>query len=247
MNKKLFEDIWWTFLIPLICLFSFSTNLINIVVLHKLKTLNINYKCMLIKSFINSIYLFITFFIFSIRCGQFCHYLKDSYYIKVYQLYFLFYLTSSLGLLDLFIELIISCNRFFTIMNKATIGRKKNINITIFILFLLSLIINSPHLIVYSIKIKQNVTIPLSDRNISIHFNNMNRYELTVESNYHSLSNIFFNFVLIFRGTLILLIILIVNILGFKRFKVNVNDLYTMKKNSNSRIIVIGNYLIFRF
>jgi hypothetical protein len=145
------NDIIWTFIIPIICIFSLLTNICNIIVFKKLKSINKNYNLFYIKSIINSLYLFSSLFVFVTRCGIFCSSLKDSYMSKFYTIYILYYFTSSLGMLDLLIEVIISLKRYLKLKKSRLVENFPHEKLIISISFLFSFLHFSPILVSYKI------------------------------------------------------------------------------------------------
>ena len=90
-NNYLIFDIYWTFVLPSICVFSFLTNVFNVIITYVLRKKSVVYKYMFLNSVTNLAYLFIMFFVFLIKCGQLCDDLKDSYIAKFYHHYFFFF------------------------------------------------------------------------------------------------------------------------------------------------------------
>ncbi len=114
MDKTLGEttiDFLWTFVLPLICLFSFITNMINIRVFHLIKSHNSIYKYMLAKSVTDQVYLLCVSFIFIEKCGQFCD-MKDTYLAKLYLRYVFYYGASSIALFSIILEMVIISVRY---------------------------------------------------------------------------------------------------------------------------------------
>ena len=150
-NIDTYLDIYWTFILPVICLFSIVTNLINIKVFYALKSKNIIYKYMLYNSLSNVAYLLTVVFVFVIKCGRFCEDLKDSYIAKVYHQYIFIFLSNSLGLFCLFTEIVISMQRIIFIKN---VSRKWccSINFVLIGLLVFSFAFNLPHVFLAQIK-----------------------------------------------------------------------------------------------
>ena len=78
------NDIFYTFIIPPICVFGIATNILNIIVFSHQDLVENTYKYLKMNAYSNLIYLFICAFIFTVRCGQLC--VLDDYYIT--QLYY---------------------------------------------------------------------------------------------------------------------------------------------------------------
>ena len=232
---SLIQDIFTTFILPLVCLISLCSNILNVFVLFRLESNSKIYKYMLFKSIINSIYLFACSFLFLFKCGQFCNDLKHNYLVKLYQLYIFNYLTSCLGLLDLFIELIICFNRY-AVISKENYAKNHNKNITrvgdcvILALITFSFVFYMPNMIIYEI-------IPLNFVNTTLSNNatyiNSSKYQLALNSNFKTVHDIFEPINIYFRGLLMIGLIIFVRILASRRFKINVDDLLLATNRSN--------------
>ena len=112
LNLIFFKDFWWTFLLPFICFCSLMTNILNIIVLYDLKSKSKIYKYMLMKSITNSIYLFIYFFIFLLKCGKFCKN-ENSFIILAYQQYMFFYVSKLFINFGIKVAFIVPWRHFF--------------------------------------------------------------------------------------------------------------------------------------
>ena len=118
-SNQYFVDAWWTFVLPSICLASMLINVINVLVLAKLRPLRPVYRRLFAKSVINSIYLFICMWKFVSKCGQFCELFysardyreKWSFWIQVYNFYLYGVVGRILAQCDLFIEILIALKR----------------------------------------------------------------------------------------------------------------------------------------
>ena len=145
-------DIYWTFILPVICFFSLITNGINILVFFRIKSHDLIYKYMLFNSMADEVYLFGVLFIFLVRCGQFCQ-IKDTYLVQVYAHYIYMYATNSVALFSVFLEIMIILQRYFTLKNKTFL---KNVNKTLFLIYLLifSFVYHIPQLSVFEIERK---------------------------------------------------------------------------------------------
>jgi hypothetical protein len=246
INKlELFEATWYTFVAPIICIVSFILNIVNVNVLDRMKQANKIYYYMYIKSIVNSIYLLISIFVFMIKCGQFCD-IDNTYFSKLYHLYFFIYLISCLGLFDLFIEISISLNRFFTITNKHFQNHhiKNNFNSNMILLFLLfySFLFHSPYLFAYQIN-----EIKVYNDTYSIFVNKLkeikiinytakyNKYEMVFNDNYKIRFELINYIGVVLRSFLMFFLIVLVNILGLYKFKQNVNNLLVMRTIHGNR------------
>ena len=150
MNRQLLVDSYWTFVIPLICLFSLSTNMINIIVFRSIKSRNIIYKYMLVNSLADQIYLIMVVFVFFARCGQFCD-MKDTYLAKFYIQYIFNYGANSVAFFSIFIEIGVMLQRFSTLRNK-TFLKNTNKKLVLACLLIFCFLFHVPQLSSYEIR-----------------------------------------------------------------------------------------------
>jgi hypothetical protein len=202
-------DIYWTFMLPSICLFSLITNAINIIVFYTIRSRNAIYKYMLANSLADEAYLLCVSFIFLVRCGQFCDY-EDSYLAQVYAHYIYMYAANSIALFSIFLEISILVQRFYTLKNKTFF---KNINkkLVFFSLFVLSFIYYVPQLSTFEIK-QMNQTKNSSSGKIAYMRENVTRYKSFFIRN-------IFAFHTAIRLTLIIIMIVFLNKLSKFLFK----------------------------
>jgi hypothetical protein len=242
LNLIFFKDFWWTFLLPFICFCSLMTNILNIIVLYDLKSKSKIYKYMLMKSITNSIYLFIYFFIFLLKCGKFCKN-ENSFIILAYQQYMFFYVSNVLSLFDLFIELIISFTRYLTItsINRRKFLKNIKMNRVIFICFIFCGLIYSPFLFYSfindtSIEVATNGLNQTTNTSIyTISLDETNSY-FEYDSNNLLLTKVFQPIWLVIRGLVLTFLIVFINILNFRKLKTNVNDVIIMRKTNRYRL-----------
>jgi hypothetical protein len=151
------KDVYWTFILPLICFYSIITSLINLIVFFTLKSKNIIYKIMLYNSLSDIAYLLSVIFVFVIRCGQFCPELKDSYMAKIYHQYVFMYVANSLGLFGVLIEILISVQRIFILTNRTFMNASKtNVCLVAFLIF--SFLFCMPQLFAFELKRTETIT-----------------------------------------------------------------------------------------
>ena len=185
---NLVKDIWWTFILPVICFCSLLANMYNVTVLNNLKNLITIYKLIYIKSLVNVINLFVCFWIFLSRCGQFCHMIIGhnnhslSFIIQLYKFYLYGVLGRILGHCDLSIEVLIAIVRLGMLFRKrdcttvttlSRIGMSENkfVNWMIGFTFIISTLIYLPDV--------RFATIRRFDENISYSYTN---YSQTVNT-----------------------------------------------------------------
>ena len=232
MNVNLFmdfietlKDVYWTFILPLICVYSIITCVINLLVFASLKSKNIIYKIMLYNSISDIAYLVSVMFVFMIRCGQFCDDLKYSYIAIVYHQYVFMYLANSLALFGIFIEILISVQRIFILTNRAYISRFK-INSTLVGLLIFSFAFCIPQLFSFKIKQIEKVTKLNTTRLIYI------RENMTPSMSF--LFRNLFGIQQAFRLILIVFLIFTLNYLTYFLFKKHANKKRQLKANNIS-------------
>jgi hypothetical protein len=208
------KDFWWTFVLPAICLFGFLTNLVNIVVFVQLKSKNPIYKLMLTNSVSNFIYSFICFFVFMMRCGRYCS-IQNMYWVKFYEKYMFFYFTSCLGLFNVFIELLVSIQRYY-IVTKPELKQKFSWRYAVIILFLFSLAIYTPNIAYRQI-------VHLDSFSNATSLNSTFNFYLIQNDNSNQIAKQMIMFVSGLRGVLVLILLFVVNLLLLHRFRYQVD------------------------
>jgi hypothetical protein len=214
------KDFSWTFILPSICLFGFFTNLINIIVFLKLKSKNPIYKLMLSNSISNFFYSLICFFVFIMRCGQYCT-IQNTYWVKIYEKYLFYYLTSVLGLFNIFIEVCVAIQRYMIVANKS-LPKKLPIRLIILVLFILSLVLYTPNMFYRQI--------------ISVKNHNSTSFIIQT-SNDQYIAKLILTVISGMRGLLILFLLLIINLLLLHRFKYQVEKkkhIKTIRRTSDN-------------
>ena len=110
----------WTFVIPSICFLGILTNAINVLTFSNTKILkNEIYRYLFWHSLVDFIYLFLCFMRFFIRTTLFGD-LHLSYWAQLYEAYIYKYLTTSLALHLVLIELIITIKRLLIVFNTTS-------------------------------------------------------------------------------------------------------------------------------
>ena len=141
------------FLIPIFCLFGIFSNLLNMIVVKKLKFNHKNdskidltiYEWIQINSFINLLYSFIYLFHLANMCifvnGIYCPSLSRSILIQYYEIFFIDYLGGILKIFSNFINVLISFERFSSLKGKVLkiFKRKKCI---LFLILIIGIAIN---------------------------------------------------------------------------------------------------------
>ncbi len=82
------SDLFYTYVVPPICIFGIATNTLNIVVFSHKELTEDTYKYLKLNAYSNLVYLLICCFVFTKRCGQLCE-LDDLFLTQLY--YWIFY------------------------------------------------------------------------------------------------------------------------------------------------------------
>ena len=216
------KDVYWTFILPLICLYSIITCVINLLVFASLKSKNVIYKIMLYNSISDIAYLVAVMFVFVIRCGEFCDELKNSYMAIVYHQYIFMYFANSLALFGIFIEILISVQRIFILTNRSFINKFK-INLTLLGFLVFSFLFCVPQLFSFKIKQIENMTTFNTTRLIYVREN--------MTPNMSFLFRNLFGIQQTFRLILIVFLIFTLNYLTYYLFKKHTNKKRQLKTN----------------
>ena len=193
---------------------------------------------MLCKSAVNAAYLLICFFIFLVKCGKFCSFNNKSYKIKLYELYLFNYVASALALVDLLMEIVIIFQRLFVILNKSFIEKRNVFNFLVPIV-ILAFVVYSPYcyfLRIESVAYSQHPThLQLYNLSTRLNTNNPHFFELKVAN---KLWYEIFELVATasFRGSLLLLLIILLNIISCYFFKYRLRQ---KEKYKNFKQIVL--------
>jgi hypothetical protein len=222
-GKGLFYEIFWTFLIPMICFFGTLTNLISMISLAKMRTKNHMFKFMLSSSATSAIYNFLCGFIFLLRCGTMCNTNTARLELILYSFAIWDYLTSSLAILISSIEIIMCIQRYSVIANWEKFQFKR-FNLIFPILISMSLLIYLPRIFFKTINEKAGKN---------------NEFELVNTSFKTSTLGIVLDILMsVIRGPVCLIIIIIINIFTGIKFVKLIKKKKKMKggqmKSSNS-------------
>ena len=156
LKRSLIIDVYWAFILPFFCFFSIVTNGINILVFFKIKSRDIIYKYMLFNSIADEAYLCGVFFIFLVKCGQFCQ-IKDTYAVQIYYKYVYMYATNSIALFSIFLEIIIIVQRYSTLKNRKLLTNvNRNLCLLCFLIF--CFIYQLPQLSLFEIEQRNQTT-----------------------------------------------------------------------------------------
>ena len=197
IDKGLFYEIYWTFLIPFLCFFGTLANIISIVCLRKIQANGHMFKFMMSNSAINAGYMFLCGFIFLLRCGSLCKTNTSKLELIIYNFIIWDYLTSSMAILINFNEMIMCIQRYSLIRNWKRFQFKR-FNLIFPFLIIMSIIVYLPRLFFRAIRKKEN---------------DNNEFELIDTSFKTSTFGIVLDILVsIIRGPICLLIILTINI-----------------------------------
>ena len=221
------RDIYWTFVLPSVCLFSLITNTINLIVFYSIRSRNLIYKYMLYNSSLDQLYLVIVFFVFIIRCGQFCE-IKNSYFAMFYAQYFYMYAANSISLFSIFIEISMLIQRYNFLTNKIFL-EKINKKFLFFCLLVFCFVYHLPQLTTFEIKQVHSTANSSS---------NSFRESIYIRENVTKFKSVFMRNLLAFQtGTRLILILIMIYFLNrlslilFKKYETMV--LKTSKCNNS--------------
>ena len=248
MNKEL-REIGWTIVIPCTCWLAMLTNILNVLVLRQMVKLNKIYGYMLFKSSVNTLYLLLCSFIFLIKCEKYCFIPKTLYEIKLYELYIYNYFTSSLGLLDLLIEVVISFNRMFIISNRWDFNKIHSKSICT-VLVMLSLVFYIPYLLLLKIQEQDdNASIfnsSLSNVNTSFdnkafhHRSSIPKYQVVIRDySYTSALDNMLSVSIFSRSFLLSTMLVSMNVTSCFQYKVRLDSKEALKAYRHSMIFIL--------
>lgn len=159
INQNLIN--WNQYFFSSIAIFGTFTSLINFKVFNNKKFADQIYKYFIFTSANDFIYCFILSFYVLVACGSICDKLRSKTYLsQFYLLFFGDYLTSALALIGIIIEIFVSLQRLFLILNKSLMQNLKPI-LVILIISLFCLMFYLPILFVRAI-------VPLGDNKFQI-------------------------------------------------------------------------------
>ena len=231
------RDIWWTFILPSICIFGICANMINIIILAKLRKKNSTYRLMLYNSISNLLYSFVCAFVFMMRCGNLCPF-QNTWIACVYEKYFYFYFSGVLGMFNVLIEIIIAIQRYFIAANKK-FTNESTIKALIMVIIIFSFCAYTPIIITRDIlELDQNKVASLTPL---IHNpNNFTLYYIKNNIGQFVPLKIIYSVFTMFRSILVLLMLVFINILLLNKFDDHVS------KKANIKTVKTGNYWINR-
>jgi hypothetical protein len=143
---------WGYLILPIICLFGFFTNLINIIVFLNPKMKDISFKYLLATSVSDLFYLFLLSYSFIVQCSD-CP-LHNTYFTQFYDFVIFHYINASLAIFCIFTDIVLSLLRYSILKNKYYFIQSLKHYKLIGFLFLLSFIYYSP--LLFFKKIIQN-------------------------------------------------------------------------------------------
>lgn len=198
-----FRSLVWTYFLPSISAFGLLTNLINAIVFANRKQFkNPIYKCLLTHSIVELVYLMLSFSTFTLKLTV--KSFDSIYWLKLYELVVQFYITSSLSILIILIELFVSLKRLFIITN-FRMRYKMSRSFLFIIAISFSFALNYPTLRGYDVLVKNSSSSTM-------------RYELTLNA-YGKRAKIEYFFISLMRGFIAPLVFLILSTLIIYKFK----------------------------
>ena len=146
---------WYNLAFTIICVFGVFTNAINIAVFRSPQLADKVYTCLLFCSISDFIYVTLSIFANLLICGPSCPRLTYTLIGSIYSLYFVSFGCATLNLFSVSIEIFLSLQRYFLLINKPLL---MNVPLPIIISFLLflSAFANVPTLANYQIVTNNN-------------------------------------------------------------------------------------------
>ena len=149
-----FIDFCTTFIVPVICFFGMTTNLINFVIFSNKNLKDILFKYYRLNAVSNFCYLINCFFLFVARCGIYCTF--SSTYAAQFYLYLPYtYIKGIFAIFSICIQILLTFYRFLIVTNKSTILFKKNFWLINLILLVFSAIFYTP--VLFTKQISQKI------------------------------------------------------------------------------------------
>lgn len=135
----------YTFIIPVICIFGITTNIINIIVFSNKELGDMTYKYLKVNACCNICYLSICFFLFMGRCGSFCT-IDSSYLGNFYMYFFYSYAKGIPAIMTIIIQILVSVLRLGIVSNKKMCNLP-NFKLTLFGMTIFSAIFYLPYIL----------------------------------------------------------------------------------------------------
>lgn len=145
-----FNQIWSTFIIPVICIVGALFNFICTCIFLQLKSKVRVFKWLLTNSITNIFYLVQCSFVFLIKCECFCSFSR-SYNSALYQYISYSYFSNVLALFGIFIKIVISCQHLSFLIGSKYCVFIKSTKIILTCLFFISVIFYIPLLYVIEV------------------------------------------------------------------------------------------------
>lgn len=137
-------------IIPLVSIFSMSTNLLNIIVFLHPKMKDTSFKYMLAISCSNFLYVSLGLYGYALYCEQ-CP-INKAYVTQLFKIIIEYFIASCFGLFSILIEIIISVHRYCVLENKNNlINKQLAFKYVVPILFSITIVIYVPVLFTYEI------------------------------------------------------------------------------------------------
>ncbi len=150
-----FIDFCITFIVPVICFFGMTTNVINYVVFSNRNLMDIVFRYYRANAVSNFLYLINCFFLFAARCGIYCNF--SSTYAAQFYLYLPYtYIKGIFAIFSICIQILVTFYRFLIVTNRNTSPIKKHFWLIISVLLIFSAIFYSP--VIFTKEIKEKIT-----------------------------------------------------------------------------------------
>ena len=135
----------WIYLVPaIICPIGVVTNGINVLILKSPRLSDKVFKCLLVSSLADLIYLIISTFSNALLCGPTCNNYSQTYFGNVFILYFVSFGGGFLKLFGVLIEIFLSLQRYTLLSNKPFLMKVSLIKV-LPLLLLISVLVNVPN------------------------------------------------------------------------------------------------------
>ena len=198
-------------LIPIVCIFSVTTNLLSIFVFLHSKMKDPTFKYMLLISISNCLYAGLLSYSYVVYCNE-CS-LNKSYVTLVFKIFIEYFFTSCLAMFSIFVEIVISIHRYFVLKNNNRFASHAPLRWIVPIFFLISVALYFPVIFTYEIKLNE----------IKNHSGSTTYMKVKTDFGQTALGKwmpIMQSLLRIFLSTIVLSLVNIVNIIEFrKRFK----------------------------
>lgn len=224
----------WTFILPSLCTFGLLTNIINVIVFsQKAKLKNIIYRYFQWHSTVDLVYLALCLSRLLINLDEFKT-IHCLYWTKIFEAYVYRYITASLAMIMIFIELIIATKRLLMVMN-ITLTIKIRFRTVLLICAVMGFVLLAPMAVSFRV-VDVKSSKKMFEFETCKHYSNKQAF-LVAQANvsYFEVLKKFFLSVLVFRGIIAPISLLIINVgiaVRFRRYFRNKKNLTSLRTSS---------------